>query len=204
MADNGDKGIFLTVLRNLFMNRLLFLNIITLLLFYSCENDLEEIDKLFPQEMISVETAKDVSMIYSDSAMIKVQIAGPVMLRHLDKDNPRQEFTDGVKVIFFTYGQQVESILTAKYAIRLEKKKQIIVRDSVVWESSNNEKLETNKLIWDERKEKVYTNQFVTITKPDEIIYGIGFEANQDFSTWTINAVEGELKTQVINDETDN
>lgn len=165
---------------------------------------MEEIDKLFPEELILVEIAKDVSMIYSDSAVIKVQISGPVMLRHLDKDNPRQEFTEGVKVIFFTHGQQVESVLTAKYAVRLEKKKQIIVRDSVVWESAKNEKLETNKLIWDERKEKVYTNQFVTITKPGEIIYGIGFEASQDFSTWTINAVEGEIKTQGIKDETDN
>jgi len=197
-------SVILTILRNIFMNRLLVLNIITLLSFYSCKNDLEEIEKFIPKELIAVETAKGVSMIYSDSAMIKVQISGPVMLRHLDKENPRQEFTDGVKVVFFTYGQKVESILTAKYAIRLEKKRQIIVRDSVVWESSKNEKLETEMLTWDERKEKVFTNRFVTITKPDEVIHGVGFEANQDFSSWTINAVEGELITKSINDKTDN
>jgi LPS export ABC transporter protein LptC len=153
--------------------------------------------------MIAVETAKDVAMIYSDSAMIKVQIVGPVMIRHLDKENPRQEFTDGVKVVFFTYGQQVESILTANYAIRLEKKNQIIVRDSVIWESAKGEKLETEELIWEERKEKIYTNRFVTITKPDEVIIGYGFEAKQDFSSWSINAVEGEFKTEGINPKND-
>ena len=185
------------------MNRLLLLNIITLITFFSCKNDLEEIDRVINREMIAVETAKEVEMLYSDSAMIKVRVEGPVMLRHLDKENPRQEFTDGVKVVFFTYGQKIESTLTAKYALRLEKKNKIIVRDSVVWESNKGEKLETEELIWEERREKVYTNRFVTITKPDEIIYGYGFEAKQDFSTWTINAVEGMLKTEGINDKSD-
>jgi lipopolysaccharide export system protein LptC len=187
----------------LFMIKVLFLNIITLLLICSCQNDLEEIDKIINSEMIAVETAKDVSMLYSDSARIKVRIEGPVMLRHLDKSNPRQEFTDGVKVVFFTIGGNVESTLTANYALRLEKKNQIIVRDSVVWESSEGEKLETEELIWEERKEKIYTKRFVKITKPDEVIYGYGFEANQDFTSWTINAVEAELKTKGIDDKND-
>ena len=187
----------------LFMNRFLIFNIFALFVFSSCKNDIEEIDKVINREMIAVETAKDVAMIYSDSAMIKVQIVGPVMIRHLDKGNPRQEFTDGVKVVFFTYGQKVESILTANYAIRLEKKNQIIVRDSVVWESAKGEKLETEELIWEERKEKVYTKRFVTITKPDEVIVGYGFEAKQDFSSWTINAIEGEFKTEGMNSKKD-
>ena len=183
------------------MNRMVFLNIFALFFLTSCQNDLAEIDKVINGEMISVETAKEVSVLYSDSAMVKVRVEGPVMLRHLDTENPRQEFTDGVKVVFFGAGQKIESVLTAKYAIRLEKKNQIIVRDSVVWQSFKGEKLETEELIWEERKEKVYSNRFVTITKPDEIIYGYGFEADQDFSSWTIKAVEGELKNQGIRDK---
>ena len=95
------------------MKQFLILNIFLLFIFCSCKNDIEEIDKVINREMIAVETAKDVSMLYSDSAMIKVRVEGAVMLRHLDKDNPRQEFTDGVKVVFFTIGEQIESILTA-------------------------------------------------------------------------------------------
>ena len=163
------------------MIRLIILNIVLLITLFSCKNDLEEIDKVINREMIAVETAKEVSMLYSDSAMVRVRIEGPTMLRHLDKENPRQEFIDGVKVVFFTYGEKVESTLTAKYALRMEKKNEIIVRDSVVWESNKGEKLETEELIWEERKEKIYTKRFVTITKPDEIIYGYGFEAKPGF-----------------------
>ncbi len=205
MSGEGDFCVYHSDLfLKLKMNRSLFLNIIALLLFSSCQNDLEEIDKVISGEMISVETAKDVSMVYSDSAEVRVMVEGPVMLRHLDKENPRQEFTHGVKVVFFGVRQQVESVLTAKYALRLEKKNQIIVRDSVVWASEKGEKLETEELIWEESKEKVYTNRFVTITKPDEVIYGYGFEASQDFSTWTINAIEGELKNQGIKNKSNN
>ncbi len=185
------------------MNRFLVLNTFLFFFIFSCKNDLEEIDRVINREMIAVETAKEVTMLYSDSAMVRVQIEGPVMLRHLDKDNPRQEFTDGVKVVFFTRGQQVESTLTANYALRLEKKNQIIVRDSVVWESYKSEKLETEELIWEERKGKIYTKRFVTITKPEEVIYGYGFEADQDFNSWTINAVEGVLKTEAANRKSD-
>ena len=185
------------------MLRLFALNIILALIFTSCKNDLEEIDRVINREMIAVETAKEVSMLYSDSAMIRVRVEGPIMLRHLDKENPRQEFTEGVKVVFFALGQKVESVLTAKYALRLEKKNQIIVRDSVVWESTDGEKLETEELVWEERKAKIFTNRFVTITKPEEVIYGYGFEAKQDFSEWSINAVEGELKSDPANPKSD-
>ena len=67
--------------------------------------------------------------------------------------------------------------------------------------SNHKEQLETEELIWDEKKEKVYSNKFVKITKPDEKIYGYGVEANQDFTRWKINAIEGELKVDGLTDE---
>lgn len=180
------------------MIRVIILNLFAALFFFSCKNDLKEIDKVINREMIRVEVANEVSMLYSDSAVVRVSIEGPVMLRHLDKDDPRQEFTEGVKVVFYGADESIQSILTANYAIRLERKNQIVVRDSVVWQSSEGEKLETEELTWEETKEKIFTNRFVTITKPDEIIYGYGFEADQDFSSWTIKAIEGTLKTEGI------
>lgn len=178
------------------MRKLIPFSLCAFCLIFACQNDLEEIDKMVSQDQVAIEQAKDVTMLYSDSAVVRVQVEGATMLRHLDPKNPRQEFTDGVKVVFFTPNGRIQSTLTAKYAVRMEKQDQIIVRDSVVWDSFDGEKLETNELIWEERKEKVYTKKFVKITKPDEVIYGIGFEANQDFTHWKINAVEGELKVK--------
>jgi len=174
-----------------------------LLLFTSCENDLEEVRHAVSKDELKMEVAKEVEMLYSDSAVIKVRVASPVMHRYLDKKNPRQEFPEGLRLEFLTPNGRAQSYLTAKFAIRYEHKNEVIVRDSVVWKSPNQERLETEELIWDEQKEKVYSNKFVKITKPGEKIYGYGFEANQDFTRWTINAIEGELKVDGLTDELD-
>jgi len=164
------------------------------LAFHACENDLAEVKKLISQDEVAIETARGIEILYSDSAVVKVRIKSPTLLRYLDRREPRQEFPDGLTVEFFGGLNQVSSRMTAKYAVRYENQNKIIIRDSVVWESNKNERLETEELIWDETEDKVYSNRPVTIRRKDEIIYGYGFESNQDFTSWKIKATEGRFK----------
>ena len=179
------------------------ISIIPVLLFFlfSCGTGVNEIEQDLDEEQVNYEEALDVNMIYSDSAIIRVEVSGPRMLRYLDRDNPRQEFPDGIKVVFYNASNRVSSTMTADLSTRYDKTNEIHVRNNVVWESFGGEQLETEELIWQERKEKVYSNRFVQIKKPDEVIYGYGFEANQEFTEWTINAVEGEFLRSMIDDE---
>lgn len=170
-------------------------------LFMGCKNDMEDIEALVSKFDTQVETAKNVEILYSDSAQVRVRVTGPTMLYYLDREEPRQEFPDGVHVEFFGPAGATTSELTARYGIRMEKQNQVIVRDSVVWHSVEGEKLETEELIWDERSRKVFTHRFVVVTRPDEIIYGHGFEADQDFSYSRINAIEGRLKAGQLEKE---
>jgi len=176
------------------MKKLWWLVFLVAGLWLGCENDPAEVATLMANLKPEVEQAEEVEILYSDSALIKVRIEAPTMLTYLDRNDPRQEFPDGVKVEFFDPAGTITSILTAKYGIRLDKKNQIIVRDSVVWQSVEREKLETEELIWDERDEKVFTQKFVVITRPEEIITGHGFELDQNFENDRVNAVDGRLK----------
>lgn len=173
-----------------------FLLLLSPFVFLACENDLADINRLFDPDAVAMEVAYDVEMLYSDSAVVQVRIRAPRMIRHLDKSEPRQEFPDGMNVEFFGPARRVDSELRSDYAIRFDKKKQIVVRDSVVWLGSGGEQLDTEELTWDERTGKVFTNRFVTLRRPEEIVYGVGFEANQDFSRATIKAVEGRIRVQ--------
>jgi LPS export ABC transporter protein LptC len=157
----------------------------------SCENDLAEVDALRDKLDVTVETMRGVEILYSDSAQIKVRITGPVMLNHLDRSDPQQEFTEGVFVEFFGPTKEIASTLSAQYAIRYEREGKIISRDSVVWASTDGQMLETEELIWDEQVKQVYTQKFARITTPGRIIYGHGFRANQDFSNARILEVDG-------------
>jgi hypothetical protein len=57
--------------------------------------------------------------------------------------------------------------------------------------NERGEQLTTEHLIWDERRQMLNSDEFVKITTKDEIIYGNGFEANQDFSQYRIFNIKG-------------
>ena len=164
--------------------------------FVACENDAAEIDALLSKMELGKELATEVEILYSDSAVIQARIIAPEMLIDLDRSKESQEFTKGIKVDFFDGFQNITSTLTGEYAIRYTRDAKVVIRDSVIWESTVGDKLETGELIWDEKKEKIFTNKFVVITRPDEIIHGYGFEADQDFSNARINAVTGRIKVE--------
>ena len=65
-------------------------------------------------------------------------------------------------------------------------------RDSVVLKSKKK-KLETELLIWDEKKEKIYTNNDVIITTDNEVIYAKGFESDPNFSDYTLKKISGKM-----------
>ena len=166
------------------------------MLLMACENDLAEINRLLSPEEVQVETAHDVQLLYSDSAVVQVKVSGPRMLRHFKNAIPYEEFPDGILVEFVNNSRTTKNKLTAKYALRYESKNEVIVRDSVVWQSGKGEKLETEELIWDDRKKQIYTKRFVKITNPEEILYGYGFVADQDFNHWEITQLIGEMKVE--------
>ncbi|MEI6411176.1 MAG: LPS export ABC transporter periplasmic protein LptC [Bacteroidota bacterium] len=173
---------------------------IALLGLAACEEIKKETRQVFSEEDTAIEVGKDVEILYSDSAIVRVRVTGPVLYNRLDRDDPRQEFPQGVKIEFLLPNQGVRSTLTAKTATRRQEKGEIIARDSVIMTTIEQERLETEELIWDEKTAKVYTEKFVKVTKPGEIIYGYGLEADQDFSYWKIKVPKGRIKIDKIDD----
>jgi LPS export ABC transporter protein LptC len=145
-----------------------------------------------------VERGDKVEILYSDSAVVRVRITAPTLLNFSDRNNPRQEFPNGIRVEFLTAAQKIESTLTAKSAYRDVEKGQVIARDSVVMVTADKETLETEEITWDEKTAKIHTDKFVKVTQPGEIIYGFGLDAEQDFSYWKILVPKGRIKAQQV------
>jgi LPS export ABC transporter protein LptC len=167
--------------------------------FVACEELKKETRQVFTEDNVAVEEARQVEIIYSDSAVVRVRVTGPVLYNHVDRENPRQEFPEGVKIEFMAPDLSIRSTLTAKTAVRKQEKGEITARDSVVMLTAKQEKLETEELTWDEKTAKVYTEKFVKVTKPGEIIYGYGLEADQDFTYWKIKVPKGRIKVDQLN-----
>jgi LPS export ABC transporter protein LptC len=169
-------------------------------LWMACTDPIPETRQVFTQDDVAVEVGEDVEILYSDSAVVRVRVTGPILHNHSGRDKPRQEFPEGIKMDFMMPDLSVRSVLTAKKATRYQEEGKIVARDSVVLTTIKQEKLETEELIWDEKTAKIRTDKFVKVTQPGEIIYGFGLEADQDFSYWKILVPKGRIKVEQIND----
>lgn len=169
----------------------LFFLIFTLsgiILFVRCTNKVEDVNRLFETMETDIEVAKNVHVIYSDSAKVRLKVTGNTLERHIGKMEPKDIFKDGVFVEFLDDNQLTLSWLEAKYLERSERSGLVFVRDSVVLYNTENEKLETSELIWDEQNELIYTDKFVRITQPEkgDTSYGYGFETTKSFKEFKI------------------
>ncbi len=176
--------------------RLVFLIPVLWFTLQACENTREDLDAVKEFEGANIERASEVEILYSDSAVVRVKIMGPVMLNYLDRDNPRREFPDGVHVTFYGSGGREQNYLTAKYAIRFDNEDRVLLRDSVVLTGVDGEMLESEELIWLENSDRIFTDKQVRITTDDEVIIGQGFESNQDFSRWEVRRITGQFRLE--------
>jgi LPS export ABC transporter protein LptC len=96
----------------------------------------------------------------------------------------------GAKVDFFKAGEIV-STLTGKNGIVLDSTKDIEIYDSVVVVNKEGSILTTDKLFWNNKEQKVYSDQFVHIKTPNEEIRGVGFESDQNLTNYKIYKVTG-------------
>lgn len=161
-------------------------------LFIGCENDIQKVNMFTGHSNLPLQTAKNIEVLYSDSARVKVKLNAPVSQRFEDT-SPYIEFPKGVKAIFYRENLIIRSTLTANYAMIKEKEGLMEAKGNVIIVNEKGEQLNTEKLTWDQNKAKVYTKEFVKITTSDKIIFGQGMEANEDFSVYRIFNIKGTI-----------
>jgi LPS export ABC transporter protein LptC len=183
-------------MRSLDFNRI-FKLLIIVFVFTSCKNDIKKLTSLAMIEETPVQWLKNAELIYSDSGEVQMILKTPLINRYLG-DNPYNEFPKGIIATFYNSKGKIISWLTANYAISFEKKKTIEAKNDVVFvNTENNEKLNTEHLIWDQRKAMIYSDKFVKITTKDEVLLGEGFESDEAFNKWTIKNPKGSFPVEV-------
>lgn len=165
-------------------------------LFFSCKNDIQQINSLTDIQNFPNQSAKNIEIIYSDSARVKMKIHAPELNRYTNTNEPYIDFPAGITVYFYTEDQNIESSLKANKAIYYEIPDKWEASSDVVVVNKEGEILNTELIIWDRKKEMLYSDKFVKITRKDEIWYGKGFEANENFTNYTILEPSGEINLE--------
>lgn len=140
---------------------------------------------------LPLETGKNIYVTYTDSGFTKAKLFAPLLERYANDERQETVMQKGITAYFYRKDNVVESFLKAKYAIRYDRDKKMIARNDVVLVSRKGDTLNTEELIWDEVKQKIYSEKFVRITTKDEIIMGDGFESNTEFTKYKIFSIRG-------------
>jgi LPS export ABC transporter protein LptC len=140
---------------------------------------------------------ENTEIIYSEDAIIKIKITSPEINRYLEIEEPYSEFPKGLHVQFFDSTQTPTSSIRANYAIFNEKENLWTAENNVVAvNEEEGDTLNTEYLVWDMNKKKIYSDRFVRVVNKDGIIHGTGFESNQDFSNWKIKKTSGTINIE--------
>ncbi len=154
---------------------------IFLLALQSCETQTTVFEKKYDGPIIVI---TNVVTYYSDSARIKIKLTAPLQQEF---ENGDRLFPNGIFIEFFKKDQTISSTLKANHGKFIKESTKYIVTGNVIIESAEEKKtLNTEELNWEPNYYKIYTDKFVRIQTPEEILTGVGMTASQDFKSYKI------------------
>lgn len=156
----------------------------------SCDNKNDDIVEI--QEYTGpIREGSDLVLYRSDSAVVTLKMVTPKIL---DFGSGDQEFPEGFFLEFYDKQGRPTSSLKADYCYYTKKENLYKATGNVVVQDrETNDRLNTEELYWDQKKEEVFTDKFVRIEKDGELHVGDGLEAKQDFSYWKILNSKGTI-----------
>ena len=161
-----------------------------LLVITSCENKNEDILEI--QEYTGpIREGENLVLYRSDSAIVTLKMETPKIL---DFGSGDQEFPQGFFLEFYDKEGNPTSSLRADYCYYTKKDDLYKATGNVVVQDrETDDKLNTEELFWNRKKQEVFTDKFVRIEKDGELHVGDGLVAKQDFSYWKILNSKGRI-----------
>lgn len=165
-------------LKNNFLNSV---TVFTVALFFSCQSNFKEIQKINAENVFPSGIAENFNLTYTESGKVKAILTSPVNQDFSNQDFPYQEFPNGITVDIYDENNN-KSTITADYGIIYSATNLIDLRGNVVLQTHDGKKLESPQLFWDEKNEWVFTEKNYTFTSPDLNMSGVGIDFDKEFN----------------------
>lgn len=138
--------------------------------------------------------AEEITMYYTENNHMKVLLKAKKINEFQNGDS---DFPEGIFLEFYDDFGKITSTLRANSAhyFKAENKWRGL-GDVEVINIEKQQQLNTEELFWKPDTRKIYTDKFVTIKLESEILYGTGFDADQDLSNYTMKKIEGEFEVE--------
>lgn len=159
------------------------------LLLLSCSN--EQLSEIRKSEKVPLSVAKNFTMIYTDSTVVKSYISGKT---HFDFSNDilnYSELFNDVELII--YDENKTSTIKSDYAIIYNLYKFIEFKGNVVIETTDEELLVTEQLYYDSENEWLFTENSFEYTDKSNKIIADRLDSNRDFTDLVTGKLTGSI-----------
>lgn len=165
--------------------------LLSLLITISCINNIQDIDSLY-NNVYQGDYGLDIEINYYLKGQLEFKLIAPEMEK-ISKPIEKNIFSKGIQV--FIYNTKLDTVATifSDFAIQNSHEKLVEAKKNVILRNAQKEQLNTEKLFWDQEGERIYTDDFVTISTEKEIIMGYGFITDQKFSTYSLSNITGTI-----------
>ncbi|QIA09817.1 LPS export ABC transporter periplasmic protein LptC [Draconibacterium halophilum] len=173
----------------------------TAILFFACKkNDIEKIKAFSTPENLPVLEATNFETLSTDSGTVRFSLKADRLLRFENDGKTFHEFPEGLLLIKYDENQKIISSIKADYAKEFIKEEKWEAKNNVIVTNENGDSLKTEHLIWDEKNETIFTEEYVKIISADKIITGTGLTSDQNMQNWKIKNPKGVIYVAVDNE----
>ena len=162
---------------------------------FSCSNNTKEVRDFLASKNLPIGIAKEAFHVYKDSGRITSKLISPLLYDFSNRrDHPYNEFPKGIKIVNLDRKDSVT--ITGNYALSYLKTKISEIKGNViVLNHTENSKLETEQLFWDQNTKYFFSEKPFTLSTLKDTIYGVGFECKEDLSKHLAKKTTGKLVT---------
>ncbi len=161
-------------------------------LLVSCKETVKETIPNFESvEDVPTLRSNDVSTLVSDSGITRYRIETLEWLMFDKAQEPYWYFPQGIYVEKFDSLFAIEAMIEGDTATFFKPKQLWHLRGNVKMQNIQNEIFTTEELFWDQKKKRIYSDQFIHIEREDRVIEGYGFDSNEEMTKYTIRQTQG-------------
>ena len=171
-----------------------FVIVFAVTLFFGCESNFKEIQKINFSEFIPSSDADHVNLKYTDSGRITAVLASSKMLDYANVDFPFTEFPKGVNVTLFDKKAK-KTFISSNYAISFKGTNIIDLQGNVKIITEDGQTMETEQLYFDQKNEWFFTERRFKFTDPKGSSNGQGIDFSKDFKVIYSQKITGEVET---------
>ncbi|SHF40422.1 LPS export ABC transporter periplasmic protein LptC [Dysgonomonas macrotermitis] len=168
--------------------RILIAGILMLYFVTSCGNEKQElVDQPLDRETMPAIHDDSVTMFISDSGIIRYKVLTKDWQIFDTSKDPHWYFPKGLYVERFDSTYQTLATLKADTAWNFTQRRLWRLKGHVFIRNTKDETFSTEELFWDERLQKVYSDKYIEINRPEKLMLkGIGFESNMSMTQYRI------------------